>query len=133
MQWSGIGIVLLGLSLSMGCELGQFTQTKETPEFVISVTNDPAHLQVGKSAKFYVTLRHQRNGVSGCKVRFLPDSPQDGVATAGWIDMVERNRNGVYSAHTAGFDHAGSREMTFSVDCTGIERVVQFAYDVQHV
>lgn len=131
MQWRPIGFVFLGLVLSAGCEMGQFTQTKETPEFVISVTNDPAHLLVGQSAKFYVTLRHQRNGVSGCKVRFLPDSLQEGVTPAGWIDMVERNRNGVYSAQSGGFDHAGSREMTFSVDCTGIERVVQFAYDVQ--
>ena len=131
MQWKQIGFVFLGFSLSAGCEMGQFTQTKETPEFVISVTNDPAHLQVGQSAKFYVTLRHERNGVSGCKVRFLPNPPQVGVIPTGWIDMVERNRNGVYSAHSGGFDQAGSREMTFSVDCTGIERVLQFAYDVQ--
>lgn len=132
MRWEKtLGTGFLLLALNAGCELDQYTQTKETPEFIISVTHNPAHLRVGHSAKFYVTLRHERDGVSGCKVRFHPAPPSAGSTTEGWIDMVERNRNGVYSAQLKGIEQAGLREMSFSVDCSGIERVVQFAYDVQ--
>lgn len=125
----------IGMLAAVACDIGQFTQTKETPEFVISVTNDPAHLQVGQAAKFYVTLRHDRQGVSQCKVRFRPkpraETPNSDPGTEDWVEMVERSRNGVYAAHSRNFDHIGQWELEFSVNCSGIERIIQFAYDVE--
>ena len=99
------------------------------------MTNDPAHLQVGQAAKFYVTLRHDRQGVSQCKVRFRP-KPSAPIQNSGpeaqdWVEMVERSRNGVYAAHSRNFEQTGPWEIEFSVNCSGIERIIQFAYHVE--
>lgn len=136
MGWHRVVLtVTVGTFAVVACDIGQFTQTKETPEFVISVTNDPAHLQVGHAAKFYVTLRHERQGVSQCKVRFRP-KPRTEIQNASqqpedWVEMVERSRNGVYAAYSRNFEQTGQWEIEFSVNCSGVERIIQFAYDVE--
>lgn len=133
---------LTNLLLSVGaltlllaaCQFTQYTQTQETPEFVISVTLDPFPAPPGTDLEVYATLRHERQGVSGCRVRFSPRAagaaviaPEDGQ----WIEAPEQGRSGVYRVRTALFKSGGDWELHVGVRCLGRERFVVFNYTVE--
>jgi len=126
-----IGSLLLLGSLA-ACDIGQFTQTQETKEFVISITNDPHPIKVGESVKVYATLRRDRRGVSGCKIQFRQSilEGKDEVDYV-WIDMPEGGVSGIYQGRSEPFPVKGDWILEFRVNCTGMERILRFPYQVQ--
>lgn len=128
-KW-GIGALVLLLA---ACQFTQYTQTQETPEFVISVTVDPFPSPAGTELEVYATLRHERQGVSGCRVRFssrLAGAPASAPEDAQWVEAPEQGRSGVYRVRTVLFKRRGDWELHTGVRCLGRERFVVFNYDV---
>ncbi len=125
-------IIILLLTMSLfACDLGQFTQTQETPEYFISITNDPHPLVVGETAKIYATLRKERRGISACDIKFQQynkNSPRDTLAE--WRRMEERSPAGVYHGRTAVFDGVGAWVLEFKVKCRRGEKIFEFPYSV---
>ncbi len=126
-------VSILALGILSACDLGQFTQSEETPEFVISVTNDPHPLTVASDAKIYATLRKDRRGVSGCRVRFRQYMPSGGHGDKKevWTEMQEGGSSGIYQAQSQVFSVGGEWELEFTVNCSGKDRVIVFPYYVQ--
>lgn len=119
--------------LLSACEFTQYTQTQQTPEFVVSATLDPYPSPPGTDLDVYATLRQDREGVSGCRVRFAarpvgaePLAPDDGS----WVEAPEQGRSGVYRTRAVLFKTAGAWELHTGVRCLGRERFVTFHYDV---
>lgn len=126
---SGFGSTLL----LTACEITQYTQTQQTPEFVVSVTVDPYPSPAGTELDVYATLRQDREGVSGCRVRFAarpagaePIVPDE----TAWVEASEQGRSGVYRTRTVLFKTQGAWELHTGVRCLGRERFVTFNYDV---
>lgn len=116
-----------------GCDLVQHTQTKETPEFIISVTVSQHPLVVGEKTDVYATLRRGRGAVSGCRVRI--DSAAEGTvdasaATDTWQELTEQGSSGVYRGVLSVLPPAGAWETEFAVKCLGREQRIAFSFDV---
>lgn len=116
-----------------GCDLVQHTQTKETPEFIISVTVSQHPLVVGEKTDVYATLRRGRGAVSGCRVRI--DSAAEGNVDASaptdtWQELTEQGNSGVYRGVLSVLPPAGAWETEFAVKCLGREQRVAFSFDV---
>lgn len=123
----GITIVLVG------CQFTQYTQTQQTPEFVVSVTLDPFPSGAGTELDVYATLRQDRQGVSRCRVRFSsrpvgaePSTPEN----VAWVDAPEQGRSGVYRTRAVMFKTNGDWEIHTGMRCLGRERFVVFNYTV---
>lgn len=133
--WAALTRVAWGVGVSVllleGCQFTQYTQTQETPEFIISVTVDPFPSPPGTELDVYATLRHDRQGVSNCRVRFssraagADTSAQDGTQ---WVEAPEQGRAGVYRARAVLFKASGNWELHTGVRCLGRERIVVFNY-----
>lgn len=127
---------LLFLTLCMvlmvaGCDIGQFTQTKELDDYIISVTNDPNPITVGQSVKVYATLRSRQSGVTGCRVSVKQVQSHKEPEEAGEaINMPEGGRSGIYYAKSVIFPERGDWKLIFNINCAGREREVTFPYVV---
>ncbi|TPW09662.1 MAG: hypothetical protein FD130_2448 [Halothiobacillaceae bacterium] len=115
-----------------GCEVGQFTQTQETPDYTLSLTYDPHPLKAGSVAKIYVTLRKNRTGVGGCRVSYQhyllaeADKPRHKA-----IAMPEGGSSGIYQVKSEPFDRAGDGELAIMVNCAGREKAFTFPLRVE--
>lgn len=116
----------------IGCDIGQFTQTKTTTEFVISLTNQPHPIIAGQSAKIYLTLRQNRGAASGCRTRMAiaPVHATQASADANWRDVPEQGRSGVYTLKDKLFPEPGDWRIDLIINCTGIDRKVDFTVTV---
>lgn len=122
-------MTLTSLLAVCGCDVVLHTQTKETPQFVISVTIDPHPVRVGSKAKLYVTLRRDRSGVTGCRVRMQPAAPgQIAMPQGEWTELPEQGTSGIYSLRKDLFSAAGSWEIHFAVKCLGPEEMVTMGF-----
>lgn len=124
-----IAMALVSLFLVCGCDVVLYTQTKETPQFIISVTVDPHPVHVGSKAKLYVTLRRDRGGVTGCRVRIQPVAQGQIVKPEGeWTELPEQGTSGIYSLRKELFSTAGSWDIHFAVRCLGPEEIVTMGF-----
>jgi len=125
-------ILLLGMMNLVACDLGLFTQTQETDEYFISITNDPHPLITGESAKIYATLRKERNGIPACDIKFQQYSEisPSKTVTNTWLEMEERSPAGVYHGRTGVFDVRGAWILEFKVRCRRGEKTFKFPYNV---
>lgn len=128
--WAVVAVVVL----LYGCELGQYTQTQETPEFVVSLTLDPYPSPAGTQVKAYATLRENRQGVTGCRVRLQSrEAGPEGAAPdeAAWLEAAEQGRIGIYTHQAVFFRNGGDWELLAGVRCRGREHVLVFHYSVE--
>ncbi len=111
----------------LGCDLGQFTQSKELDDFVISITNDPHPIIINEPVKFYATLRRAKSGVTGCKTT-MSKVVRDGLKSENEeaLAMPENSRSGIYMAKNVIFAQPGEWLLTFHVDCAGRKREASF-------
>lgn len=125
MRMVTIGLVFT-LSLS-ACDTGQFTQTKNTTEFVVSMTNRPHPIIAGQPTKIFLTLRKERSGVTGCRAR-LAVSPTHAEAADDpqWRDVIEEGKAGIYTIKSNFFPAEGDWRIDLLINCTGIDRKVDF-------
>lgn len=120
---------LAGPLLFCGCDVVLYTQTKETPQFIISATVDPHPVRVGSKAKLYVTLRRDRRGVTGCRVRVQPVADGQVVKSDGdWAELPEQGTSGIYSLRKELFSAAGAWDVRFAVKCLGPEEIVTMGF-----
>ena len=123
--------MLCAVVLVMGCDIGQFTQSKELDDYIISVTNDPNPIVVGQSVKVYATLRSRQSGVTGCRTTVKKVHAHKGEGEASQpIDMPEGGRSGIYHAKSVIFPESGDWQLVFNINCAGREREVSFPYVV---
>lgn len=122
-------LALASLLMVCGCDVVLHTQTKETPQFVISVTVDPHPVRVGSKAKLYVTLRRDRRGVTGCRVRMQPVEQGQIVRPGGeWTELPEQGTSGIYSVRKDLFSAPGFWDIHFEVKCLGPEEVITMGF-----
>lgn len=127
---NSILIIALG-SLISACDIGQFTQSKELDDYVISVTNDPSVIVAGQSVKVYATLRSRQKGVTGCQVSVKRSKANIEEESASQpIMMPEGGRSGIYYAKSIVFPETGDWLLDFHIDCGGRKRDVSFPYVV---
>lgn len=122
-----VGFVAVALS---ACDLNQFTQTQEIPEFIASLTNQPHPIIAGEPVKIFLTLRKDRGGVSGCRARLAPMLRGiRGEAKPVWVDLTEQNGAGVYTVKENLLPTAGAWTLALRINCSGIERELAFDVD----
>lgn len=127
--WSGLAVVTAAL---LGCT-GQHTETREFGDVAASVTVQPYPMRVGKDTEVYVTLRRHREGVSGCKVRERHyDTRLVIAAGAGFRDMPEQGRSGIYRVRVGGLDTPGQLRLELQLECGDVLRPqrLMFQYEV---
>ena len=123
------GLLLVSLLAVYGGDVVMHTQTKETPQFVISVTVDPHPVRIGSKAKLYVTLRRDRSGVTGCRVRMQPTAQgQVAMPQGEWTELPEQGTSGIYSLRKDLFSAAGSWDIHFAVKCLGPEETITMGF-----
>ena len=129
-KYNNVAAMALGsLFIVCGCDVVLHTQTKETPQFVISVTVDPHPVRIGSKAKLYVTLRRDRSGVTGCRVRMQPAAQGQIVMSQGeWTELPEQGTSGIYSLRKDLFSAAGSWDIHFAVKCLGPEEMITMGF-----
>lgn len=116
-----------------GCDLVQHTQTKETPEFIISVTVSQHPVVAGEKTDVYATLRRDRAAVSGCRVRVdsaAEHNVDPSAATDTWSELAEQGSSGVYRGVLSVLAPAGVWATEFAVKCLGREQRIAFSFDV---
>jgi hypothetical protein len=122
------GVLLLTVGFVAGCDLvNQYTQTQETPEYALSLTVDPTPLVANQAMNLYATLRKDRRGVTGCRVRFAP--VRAGAAAPGdnaWGMLEEQSASGVYRTRALRFGEAGDWDVHVAIRCSGAERTLVF-------
>jgi hypothetical protein len=109
-----------------GCDIGQFTQSQEFDDYVISVTHDPHPVLVAQPEKVYVTLRKNRSGISGCRVAFRKSRIHGSDEVNESVDMPEGGQSGIYHVKNITFPESGDWEMIFDINCAGREREIRF-------
>lgn len=113
----------------MSCDLGQKTQSREVADFIVSLTQKPTQLMIGEPAEFYVTLRKNRSGLTGCLVRYYtyPLPPQAMIASPDNFKTIpERGQSGVYSVKGSFFDASGEWEMDLELGCEDAKYHIRF-------
>lgn len=121
-----VSAILLALLLS-ACDIGQFTQTQEFDDYVISLTNDPQPMLAGQPVKLYATMRKDRAAATGCQLVFTkaPHGAKETEREAE-VAMPEASRSGIYSAQSVIFSHAGDWDLFVKVNCFGRKREIVF-------
>lgn len=133
MRWPAISALGCAICASLSsCDIGQFTQTKNTTEFVVSMTHQPHPPLAGQPTKIFLTLRQERQGVSGCRARLNvePFAAADVAAEPAWYDLTEQSRSGVYTIKEKLFPAAGEWRVNLNINCTGIDRKLDFPVTV---
>ena len=120
-----------------GCDLVQYTQTKTTPEFIVSVTVSRHPLVAHEKTDMYVVLRQERNAVTGCRVRFAGHVDQREVGLQpvaanepDWQEFPEQGQLGIYRGPVTATVAAGTWLTDIAVKCLGREITVPFPFDV---
>lgn len=118
-------VMLFTLVIVAGCDLGQFTQSKEFKDYVISVTHDPHPIIINQPVKLYATLRRGQSGVSECRVS-LKTAKAHSDQMSESVNMPEGGRSGIYHAKGIVFNETGDWEFIVNVNCAGRERDIHF-------
>lgn len=131
-----VGISCLAGGLA-GCDLVQYTQTKTTPSFIVSVTVSRHPLVAHEKADMYVVLRQERNAVSGCRVRFASHTEQGeggpqrvAASEPEWQEFPEEGQLGIYRGPVTAKVAAGTWLTDIAVKCLGPEVTMPFPFDV---
>lgn len=117
----------------LACDLNQFTQTQEIPEFIASLTHQPHPIVAGEPVKIFLTLRKDRSGVTGCRARLGPKSHGNrGESKPVWVDLTEQNGAGVYTVRENLLPTVGGWTLALRINCSGIERELAFEVEARN-
>lgn len=130
-QFGAVAVVAALSFFLIGCDLGQKTQSKEIADFNVSLTQKPTVLSANEPSEFYVTLRKNRTGLSGCAVRYYTYrlTPVQDIApkpSSSFKNLPENGHTGVYWIKGVFFDAPGEWEMDLELGCEDAVYHVKF-------
>lgn len=106
-------------------------QTHQVGDYFITVTTDPAKLQVGSDAEFTAHIARDDDDVASCRVSFRQYMPAHQMTTDHSLHAMANLGSGLYRARGTDFSMGGDWELEFQFNCGDGTKTAVFPYQLQ--
>jgi hypothetical protein len=124
---------LLFMSVMVGCAACSSDDTgqmRQVDGYFLTLSSDPAKLEVGEDAEFTVNIERDDDPMAACHPRFRQYMPNDPMAgDHSWYGM-EPLKKGLYRARSAEFSMGGDWEVELQFNCGDGPKSVTFSYQL---
>jgi hypothetical protein len=105
-------------------------QTRQVGDYFVTVTTDPAKLEVGHDAAVTARISRDDEGVEGCRVSFRQYMPAHQMTTDHSLHVMESLGKGLYRGRGSEFSMGGDWELEFQFNCGSRVKTVAFPYNL---
>ena len=127
---SRAGAMPAALLLFAACAPDNNNQTRQIGDYYVSVSTDPAKLEIGSAAAVTAHIGKDDEGIERCRVSFRQYMPKHQLTTDHTRHIMNDLGKGFYRADGSQFSMGGDWEMEFQFNCGDGIKTIVFPYQL---